>query len=166
VFTGQTVSRNGGAGAETARTLSVPAAGPPAPRRSPAVPALPAQVVISTTSLTVTAGGTAVTQVVCPASASGGCRGTVTLQLVEPRAKRSRAVAARCARGCRPLGSTPYEARAGQRITVRVHIASFGRKLLARRKTLRVSLIVTNVLGGHAASTSRTITLKVHARRA
>jgi hypothetical protein len=169
VFTGQTVSRNGGAGAQAVRTLTVTAAAPsdpPYPQHVSTVPGLPAHVVISTTSVTVTASGNAVTQVACPKSALGGCRGTVTLQLIEPQAKGARARAARCARGCRPLGSAHYEARAGQKIRVRVHIASFGRRLLARRKTLRVSVIVTNVLGGRTATVTRRITLKAHARAA
>jgi len=45
-----------------------------------------------------------------------------------------------------------------------VHMASYGRKLLARRKRSRVSLTVTNVSGSHTASTTSSITLRARGR--
>jgi hypothetical protein len=114
--------------------------------------------------VTTTAGGDALIQVSCPASARHGCTGTLTIRLAEPHARRAQAVAARCGRGCRPLGSAKYEARAGQKTRVRVHIASYGRRLLARRKALRVNVTATSVSDGRTATTVRTITLRAHTR--
>jgi hypothetical protein len=100
----------------------------------------------------------------CPASARTGCRGTITIKLAEPNARRARA--ARCARGCRSLGSAQYEARAGQKLRVRVHMASFARKLLVRRKALRVTVTVTSVSGSQTATVSRNLTLRASRRAA
>lgn len=74
--------------------------------------------------------------------------------------------AARCARGCRALGSARSEARAGQRIRVRVHIASFGRRLLSGGRGVRVKMLLTGVLGGHTVSSAQTITLRSRGLRA
>jgi YVTN family beta-propeller protein len=177
VFTGQTMSHNGGPSAQTIRTVPVtsppqatPSAltapsllNPPPVLGNPSAPP-PMPVALSTSSVTITARGDALIPVSCPAYARGGCRGTITIRLAKPHARR--ALAARCARGCRPLGSANYEARAGQKTRVRVHIASAGRQLLVRHKALRVSVTATTVSGGHTASIVQTITLKAHARAA
>jgi YVTN family beta-propeller protein len=177
VFTGQTTSRNGGLSAQTIRTVPVTPA-PPATASALTAPSLlnpppvlgnpaaapPTPVGIFTSSVTITKRGDAVIPVSCPASARDGCRGTITIRLAKPQARR--ALAARCARGCRSLGSANYEARAGQMARVRVHIASVGRRLLVRRKALRVSVTATTVSGGHTASIVRTITLRAHTRAA
>ena len=118
---------------------------------------------ISRRPVTVTRRGDAVIQMSCPPSALRGCSGIVTLKLFEAHGRHARAVAARCARGCRPLGSARYQARAGQRISVRVHISSVGRKLLAKRNAVRVSVIVTNVTGGQSSTTIQRITLNARA---
>jgi len=138
---------------------------PEAPTNTPLVEAPPpaTPVVVSRRAVTINRQGEAPIEVSCPAGARDGCRGTVTVQLSEPPARRARALAARCARGCRPLGTAKYEARAGHRIRVRVHIASVGRRLLARRKALRVSLTVTSVSGASTATTALTTTLKAAA---
>ena len=123
-------------------------------------PARPTPVVISIRSVTVNRHGVASIPLSCPVSATGGCRGkiTITIHIVEPRAERARA--ARCARGCRPLGTASYEARAGQKVRVRVHIASFGRRLLTQRKSVRVTLTATSVSGGQTATVTQPIALK------
>jgi hypothetical protein len=101
----------------------------------------------------------------CPVSAVDGCRGritiTITIKIVRPR---TRAAATRCARGCRPLGTAGYEARAGQKIRIRVHIASYGRNLLTRHKSLPVTLTATSVSAGQVATVVRKITLNAHVR--
>jgi YVTN family beta-propeller protein len=155
-FTGQTVSRNGGPSARTTRSVSVANALksslPGGPR--------PTRVVISIKSATVNRHGVAVIPLRCPAGAAGGCHGkiTITISVSTPRGKRARA--SRCARGCRPLGSTSYEARAGQKVRVRVHIASFGRRLLKQHSSVRVTLTATSVSGGQTATVTRAIALK------
>ncbi len=115
---------------------------------------------ISVRSITVNRHGLAVIPVRCPISATGGCRGkiTITVHIVESRP--GHASAARCARGCRPLATTNYEARAGQRVRVRVHIASFGRRLLTRHSSVRVTLTATSVAGGQTATVTRTVAMK------
>jgi PKD repeat protein len=174
VFTGQTMSRNGGPSAQTTRAVAVasalPAVSPvpvPPPKLAPASskPSV-APVVIASSSGTVTSRGDAVIAVSCPATAVGGCRGTITLQLVEPASRRDRARAARCGRGCRKLGSAEYQARAGQSATVRVHLASFGRQQLARHKTLRVTVITRSVSGARTTTSVSTITLRARKRSA
>jgi hypothetical protein len=142
----------------SALTPAPPPNSQPASGTRPAAP--PTPVVISTQSVTITARGDALITVRCPPSARNGCSGTITIRLAEPHARR--ALAARCARGCRLLGSAKYEARAGQKTRVRVHMASYGRRLLARHKALRVTLTATSVSGGLTASTVRTITLRTH----
>jgi hypothetical protein len=126
---------------------------------TPPPPASPTPLVISIRSVTVNRHGDALIPLSCPARAAAGCRGTITITLAaEPHARRVRT--ARCARGCRPLGSTNYEAHAGQKIRVGVHVASYGRGLFTRRKTLRVTLTATSVLGGRTATVVRTIALR------
>ena len=163
VFTGQTVSRNGGPSAQAAHTLQV--ATPPAdPPHSPPSPARPTPTVISARSLRITSHGAVLIPLSCPNAAREGCKGVVTIQLDEPAAGRARALASRCGRGCRPIGSVHYQARAGQRFEVRVPIASSARKLLKRRKALRVKLTVTSVLDGQTATAVRTMTLRASAQ--
>jgi YVTN family beta-propeller protein len=157
VFTGQTVSRNGGPSAQRSRTVAVASATlAPSLTGDPR----PTPVLISIRSVTVNRHGNAVIPVTCPASASAGCRGTITItvQIAQPHAKR--ASAARCARGCRPLGTTNYQARAGQKVNVRVHIASFGRRLLSVKKSVRVTLTASSVAAGQSVIVTRAISLK------
>jgi YVTN family beta-propeller protein len=137
---------------DAAPSLEPQASDPPVLR--PTAPA------ISVRSITVNRHGLAVIPLRCPASATGGCRGKVaiTIHIVESRP--GRASAARCARGCRPLATTNYEARAGQRVRVRVHIASFGRKLLTRHSSVRVTLTATSVAGGPPATYPRASTMR------
>jgi YVTN family beta-propeller protein len=161
VFTGQTVSRNGGPSAQTTRTVAV---APQAITPSVAGQDPPVRVVISIRSVTVNRHGVAVIPVSCPASAPGGCRGKITITTTIARPGAHRARAARCARGCRPLGTASYEARAGQKVRVRVHIASFGRRLIAAKKSVRVTLTATSVAGAETATLTRTIAMKSASR--
>jgi YVTN family beta-propeller protein len=173
VFTGQTVSRNGGSAAQTSRSLTVEAAltspmptpmTPASPGTPPSFGPLPAPmpIVISPKSVVTTSSGDVPIEVRCPVTALSGCHGRITLLLSEPRARRARAHAARCARGCRRLGGSNYQARAGQTKRVLVHMASFGRKQLARRRALRVGVVATDVSGSKTATTVLTITLRAH----
>jgi YVTN family beta-propeller protein len=173
VFTGHTVSRNGGPSALASRFLTIntppatsptPAATPPGTMRAFGAATAPTPVVIAAASVAATPRGEVLLEVSCPLTATGGCHGRITLLLSEPSARRARAHAARCARGCRSLGSTTYEARAGQTKRVRVHMASFGRKLLAQRKSLHVTLIATDTAGSQTATTVLRITLRARGR--
>jgi hypothetical protein len=136
---------------------------PPAPPPPPPPP--PPAVQVSTSPVTIGPRGNAWIWLLCPRTAVGGCHGAVTLQLARgwhpgPWDPDTRAVASRCARGCRALGSTNYQARAGQRVHIRVHIASFDRGLLARAHQLPVQLTVTSVSGARTASSTAKLTLK------
>jgi hypothetical protein len=169
----ETASNEGGTGgpAESAPTAvqAVPVASTTTSGLSPSLPAslqpvLPTRLVLSTKSVTIEKHGIAPVQVRCPATASTGCTGTLTIRLVEAAPKGTRVVAARCARGCRPLGGAKYEARAGQKLTVRVHIASYGHGLFKRHSALRVTLTAVTVSDGHAATAVSTISLKAPRR--
>ena len=120
----------------------------------------PSRVVVAIKSVTLTKSGVVSIPLRCPASATNGCRGTIRITLFEPRAKRAMAVVARCARGCRTLGGSSYEARAGQKINVRMHIASFARRLVHSRKRLSVTLTATTFAGGLTATVTRRIAIK------
>jgi len=166
VFAGQEMLRNGGPQAETSALLNVPATVTEAQtpvtgsHANPTDP--PAHVSVSQQPLTLTASGYAVIRVSCPADAVGGCHGTVTITLgseAPPRARRS-AFAAQCTRGCRKLGHTKFEARAGQTVNVRVHIASVGRSLLLHRHVLHVRVTITNSSALQTATTAVSLTLR------
>jgi len=165
----ETASNAGGSGrpAESAATAvqAVPVASTTTKGLSPSLPAdlqpvLPTRLVLSPKSVTIKKHGIAPVQVRCPASASTGCKGTLTISLLEAAPEGTRVVAARCARGCRPLGGAKYEARAGQRLTLRVHIASYGHGLFEHHRALRVTLTAVTVSDGHTATAVSTISLK------
>jgi hypothetical protein len=62
----------------------------------------------------------------CPASAAGSCRGTVTITLLPDPPKpgtHKLAHAARCGRGCRPIGHGSFDIAAGRRRKVKVRMA-------------------------------------------
>jgi YVTN family beta-propeller protein len=127
-------------------------------------PTRPVDPLVTISSLTINASGVGVIPLQCPLSATGGCRGRVTLTAQIAPTHALRASAARCARGCRSLGSATYEARAGQKISVRVHIASYGRRILRNKASLRATLTVSANAGGQSKTVSRTIRLHGSAR--
>jgi hypothetical protein len=86
----------------------------------------------------------------CPATAVGGCRGTVVLRVAgkaavgrPAKARRRRARAARCARGCRVIGEGRFDVAAGKRKKVPVKIAKAARNLFAAGRTVRATAVVT-----------------------
>ena len=129
------------------------------------VPPPPTPLVISIRSVTVNRHGVALIPLRCPAIAAGGCHGTITIT-IRAQTHTRRARAARCARGCRRLGGANYEARAGRKISLGVHLAPYARRLLTRHKTLRGTLIATSVSGEQTATVVRTITLRRPRHRA
>jgi len=159
----ETASNAGGSDspAESAGYAVVTAVGEALPAGTSPSSLAPTPVVVSTRSATIDRHGDAWIPVTCPETASAGCRGTVTITVrtVEAHARRARALAALCGRGCRPLAKARYQARAGQTIRIRVHIASYGRHLLTQRRTLRATLTGTTVSGGKTATVVRTLAL-------
>ena len=121
--------------------------------------------------VTVTRAGELPFTVACPAAAILGCHGSIKLALAA--AKRTHAtpkllvVAARCARGCRPLGGSRYQVRRGSRGHVRAKLNRRGRAMLARSGTLRVQLTMTASAAGKTSIKRRTVVVKSrqHSRR-
>jgi len=82
----------------------------------------------------------------CAPDTPHGCQGTLVLRLIgaakRPKATASsagpRAVASRCARGCRPLGRAGYSIAAGRSKRVSVHLAHSARVLFRHRSSVRV----------------------------
>ncbi len=134
-------------------TPTDPPAGPPAdPPADPPAAAAPT-VVIAISAVRVDRHGNALIPLACPASATTGCNGTLVITFIERRVHRKRAVASLlCARGCRQLGKSKYEARAGQKVKIRVHIASAGRHLLGEGKDVATTLTATSLSEGHTTT--------------
>jgi hypothetical protein len=91
------------------------------------------------------------------AGAPEGCKGAVT---ISPRGASVRGVPAGCGRGCQALGSAPYQARAGLKTRVRVHISLRARRALLRHRAVRVIVTATTVSSGHTTTVHRTIVLR------
>jgi streptogramin lyase len=123
----------------------------------------PPKVTISKAPIAVGSSGVAKVQVACPASAVDGCRGKVVLRLANaPRGSSARviAIAGRCARGCRTLGQTKYQASRGKTRRVSVRMSKSGRRMLKTKKTLWTKVSVTTTAGGKTKTTSRTVRLR------
>ncbi len=128
-------------------------------------PPAPARVVIPTGPVTVTPRGDAPIQVACPPSAPGGCTGTLTLRLARGGAPGDEAETARCARGCRPLGTAHFRIHAGDTTLVGVHLSASGLGLLAQHHTLQTTATVTTVTGGQSSTSTGTLTITAPAGR-
>ena len=99
----------------------------------------------------------------CPSDALGFCRGRVRIELLGAmgRARHRRARAARCARGCRVIGESPFTIAAGKSRPVRVHLGQMAMRLIPRGRSARVRISVTSRDRGHATTTStRVVTLR------
>jgi hypothetical protein len=100
----------------------------------------------------------------CPAGSVGRCRGTVTIALLADPPKpgtRKLARAARCGRGCRPIGKGKFDIAAGKRRKVKVRMALRRDDLFAkhgRRRRARVTATMTDGAGRRTV-TSRVVTL-------
>jgi Kelch motif/Galactose oxidase, central domain len=120
-------------------------------------------VLISTKPVTITPSGAVPIQLKCTLR-KGGCNGTLTLRLARGRPRRGdEAESARCARGCRPLGTVHFHTAAGHSILVQVHISAYGRRLLAQHNALRATATATTVSDGRSATTVSTITIRAAA---
>jgi streptogramin lyase len=168
---------------QTFTTLPVPPASPARAPVSPTplsrgVPILsppllsvtntPPAVTISGAAITVTRGRVAPVVVKCPVTALSGCHGTVSIALAKGPASaggsRTRAVIARCARGCRALGQSKLSASRGQSKRVPVKLSRYAFHLLALHRTLSVRVTVATVIGGHMRSQSRVVVMHAPSR--
>ncbi|HME01995.1 MAG TPA: hypothetical protein VKG38_03065, partial [Solirubrobacteraceae bacterium] len=166
----ETASNAGGAGAPAESQATAVVVPPPAALLSGESPAptdppraRPIALVITFKSAIVNRHGEALIPVSCPAAAADGCRGTLAIRLGGLPAWDKRVVAARCGRGCRPIGGAHYEARAGRRLELRVHIASYVRQRLRRRKNMQVTLTATSFAEGQSVSVVHTFVLETSA---
>jgi hypothetical protein len=113
---------------------------------TPAANAVPASIPAQTVS--VSASGVASVKVVCPAD-SGGCRGTVTLELPNGAAVKGRGklVAAKVARGRAraplTIGRSNFKAAAGTAPIVRVRLSKRGRQRIVKGRRGRARIVVT-----------------------
>lgn len=112
--------------------------------------------------------GAAPIALTCPATAKEGCRGRVVLRLAPKRrskkaAAKGRASAARCARGCRPLGQATFEANGGKTKTVKVRLSASARTMLARSGKLEATASVSVTAYGKTVTTSKKVELRARA---
>ena len=125
----------------------------------------PAAKIVGAATVRVVAGRAPMT-VSCPATAVGGCHGTIVLHAASatvPASTRKRKTigrASRCARGCRPLGQAKFDAKAGKRRQVSVKLSAAGRGALARAARVKARATVTTVIDGRSMTTTRTVTLR------
>jgi hypothetical protein len=106
----------------------------------------------------------------CPVAAADGCRGTIVLRAAGAAQKkteatgrapaRARARAARCARGCRPLGQAKFDVKGGKRRRVAVKLSASGRGALAHASSVKARATVTTVIDGKTTTATRTVTLR------
>jgi hypothetical protein len=111
---------------------------PPSPMPNSQPPRIPAQTV------SVSASGVALVRIVCPAD-SGGCRGTVALELAPAtKARHAKVVAAGAAAGkATRLGQTKFTAKAGTSPVIRVRLSKRGRQRILRGIRRRARIVVT-----------------------
>jgi len=109
-------------------------------------------------------GGRAPMTIKCPTTAADGCHGTIVLRApptpTSSKKRKTTAHAARCARGCRPLGQAKFDAKAGKRQRVSVKLSAAGRGALARTSRVKARATVTTVIDGRPTTVTRTVTLR------
>jgi hypothetical protein len=111
-------------------------------------------------TVAVSASGVATVQVVCPRD-SGGCRGTVTLELplVSAAGRGKVALAARRATALR-LGQARFSAKAGTKTNVRVRLSKRGRQRILRNVHSHCRIVVRTVAAdGTAVVSTQDVTL-------
>ncbi|HTY97893.1 MAG TPA: hypothetical protein VMB91_12680 [Solirubrobacteraceae bacterium] len=157
----ETASNATGPGAAAESDASAVVVVPPVDPAAEPAPAKPVVVVISVSAVRVDKHGDARIPLSCPATATGGCKGTLVLTFTERHVRGKKAVASLlCARGCRQLGKSKYEAKAGQKVNIRVHVASFGRHLIGEGRDVTATLTATSSFEGRTTSVSHKLELE------
>ena len=168
-----TVTSFDGRSAGVSQTITVGAGSTPPPPPPPARRTIitPPPVVPSPGSATLASaklrGAGAELTIGCAAT-PGACSGTVTLTAVLPAARRGRGRgrARRAAARATAVGSASFSLAAGVRGTVVVRLSRAARAALARSRRLKLTVqIETRNAAGRTASTSKTATLVLPARR-
>jgi hypothetical protein len=143
--------------------------GNPDPGRGGPKPGKPGNAVppsIPPQTVGVSASGVARVLIACPAD-SGGCSGTVTIELPQAAKKHGRAKLAHVARGTGAikLGRARFKARAGTSKTVPVRLSKRGRQRILRGRRTRVRITVTTrSAGGKTSVTSQDVTMRPRPR--
>jgi virginiamycin B lyase len=135
---------------------------PPTLGRSAKAPS--AATLVGAATVRVVAGRAPMT-VRCPATAAGGCHGTIVLRAARKTTssagkRKATARASRCARGCRPLGQAKFDAKAGKRRRVSVKLSAAGRSALAHTARVKARATVTTVIDGTSTMVTWTVTLR------
>jgi hypothetical protein len=107
----------------------------------------------------VDARGSARVSLACEGPRARVCRGRISLVYAQARAPAARR------RGPLTLGTRSFAITAGRRVAFTVPLTARGRRLLARRGTLRIRVIVAWHDAGRAHTTSLTTNLKPLSRR-
>ena len=146
-------------GDESFQTIAAPAPSPapqqPASPGSTGTTAVPAAELAAST-LVASPSGLLAAKITCPAAASGGCAGTITLRTAGAVATgRGKATVL-------TLTSGAFDLKAGQTATIDLHLTATARKLLARLHTLRVlATVAAHNSAGATHTGKRTATLKL-----
>jgi Ca2+-binding RTX toxin-like protein len=130
-----------------------------APTANAVPPTIPPQTVA------VSASGVASVRIVCPPD-SGGCRGTVAIELPQAGAHAKADVSAARAPGVLRLGQKRFTAKAGTSPTIRVRLSKRGRQRILRGRRAHCRISVTTVSGdGKTVVTTQQVTLTAARRQ-
>src|SRR3954452_5170855 len=143
-----------------AAAVTDPAAGADPGGEAAPAPASPSVVSPATVELPASAKAVPLT-VSCPAETAGACRGRVVIELLTAAKTHGRkARAARCARGCRVIGDSPFTVAAGKQKPVGVKLRRAAFKMLPPGKTItpRVS-VSSRDKRGRLTTASRNISI-------
>ena len=130
-----------------------PAGGPPAAEVR--VLRVPGEVVHATAT------GTVRLPVVCPATATQRCRGTI--RLVLPRSSRNQPAAA--AAGARVIARSRFSVAAGRRQVVKLRLSRAARRLLRKHRSLSVRAVVARRGGPNIGRSSERVSFKLKRKR-
>jgi hypothetical protein len=120
----------------------------------------------ATVAVVVTTDGDVALSAACPVDSIGGCRGTISLSLVDAS---GRVIATRRSRPTRKrkrrVGRRPFNVRPGATATIRVRISRRGRRVISRRPgRVRLRAEVRTVAANGTTTTTHQ-TLRIRASR-
>jgi hypothetical protein len=122
--------------------------------------------VVASTALTASSSGALAIKVTCPAGETS-CMGTVTLRtLTAVSASSAKAGAAKAKRAILTLASGSFAVAGGATQTIKLHLSSAARKLLAHSHTLRVrATVVAHDGAGGKHTGAQVLTLRLVKKR-
>jgi hypothetical protein len=153
------VAVGGTGGASTTPPATPPPATPPSsPSPSSTPPTSTAAVWIGAVSTLVGRNGAVLVTLACPSSAPARCQGSISVRGASVSGPAGRSGIAKAAE----FGRAAYTVQPGKRVIVTLHLSKGASKLLARRHTLKVTLVLKGRYG--RVILRRTLTL--HAPKA